>query len=246
MERTFQVVNTRRVRLRLTPQYFLQQSFDENGGDPFDSSLYGLRSQFSATLSPRTSLTAFANFNNLSFGNLDEELRASVRLRQVIGTHLLSTEYSFRDRLFNGSLGFQTVQQSVGAVLTSPVIPLGRTGINLTYQAGINSINAETDRLDLLDTIREDNDVTLTRFQASASLSRAFWLWRGKPLPPPPELGIAVHANTSSAIPTVLRRTHRCHQPVQQRRESKYTNCLCRHSRAGGSFLQALFGLHRL
>jgi len=57
---------------------------------------------------------------------------------------------SYRDRLYNGSLGFQTVQSSLGGVLTSPVIPLGKTGINLSYQAGAQNINAETDRQDLL------------------------------------------------------------------------------------------------
>jgi len=69
-------------------------------------------------------------------------------LRQIIGTripHTLALEYSYRDRLFNGSLGFQTVQSSLGGVNLSRH-SLGKTGINLSYQAGAQYINAETDR----------------------------------------------------------------------------------------------------
>ena len=68
------------------------------------------------------------NFDN--FPNLAENaFRGNLRLRQSVGTHTLAAEYSYRDRLFNGSLGFQTVNSSLGVVLTSPIVPLGKTGI---------------------------------------------------------------------------------------------------------------------
>ncbi|NEO28420.1 MAG: DUF3769 domain-containing protein, partial [Kamptonema sp. SIO4C4] len=126
--------------------------------------------------------------------DFEDNFRSSVRLRHLIGPlnkpHTLTAEYSFRDRLFNGSLGFQTVQTSFGAVLTSSNIVLGDTGINLRYQGGIQVINANTDRLDLLPEERENNRITLTRYQGVASLGRNFTLWRGEGLPPTPTEGL--------------------------------------------------------
>jgi hypothetical protein len=92
--------------------------------------------------------------------------------------------------LFNGSLGYQTVQSTLGAVLTSPRIPLGNSGINLNYQLGAQYINADTDQLDLLEPLREDNRVDLSRFQASATLSRGIRLWQGTALPQSASVGL--------------------------------------------------------
>ncbi|MBE9127616.1 MULTISPECIES: DUF3769 domain-containing protein [unclassified Coleofasciculus] len=196
-ERTFEVVNTPAVRFRLTPQYFIQKAIlgDDNPNTPgmdeggiLDPSSFGLKAQLDAVLTPRTTLVGSAVFTSFDPDEIEDELRASVRLRQVIGTglpHNLNLEYSYRDRLFNGSLGFQTVQSSLGAVITSPVIPLGNTGINLTYQGGVQNINSETDRQDLLPPPpRDNNRINLTRYQASANLSRGFLLWQGEALPP--------------------------------------------------------------
>lgn len=191
-ERTLQLISNNRVRLRVTPQYFLQKAVSE--GSFLDPSVFGLRSRLDATLSPTTTLRGSAVFTSLDPDEIaEDQLRASLRLRQIIGTrypHTLNLEYSYRDRLFNGSLGFQTVQSSLGAVLTSPVIPLGNTGVSLTYQAGAQFINADTDRLDLLDPVRTNNRVSLSRYQASASLNRNFLLWQGKALPATPTEGL--------------------------------------------------------
>jgi hypothetical protein len=191
-ERTFQLISTNRVRLRVTPQYFLQKAVSE--GSFLDPSVFGFRTRLDATLSPTTTLRGSAVFTSLDPEEIaDDQLRASLRLRQIIGTrlpHTLNLEYSYRDRLFNGSLGYQTVQSSLGAVLTSPVIPLGNTGINLTYQAGAQFINADTDRLDLLEPGQTNNRVSLSRYQASASLNRNFLLWQGKALPATPTEGL--------------------------------------------------------
>ncbi|MEQ9353821.1 DUF3769 domain-containing protein [Coleofasciculus chthonoplastes] len=203
IERSFNIVNTPGVLFKLTPQYFLQRAVlgernpntpDKDDDGLLDPSSFGLKAQLDATFTPRTTLRASATFTSLDPDDFEEELRASVRLQQVIGTdlpHNLNLEYSFRDRLFNGSLGFQTVQQSLGAVITSPVIRLGDTGINLTYQAGIQAINARTDRQDLLPPPpRDNNRIDLTRYQASATLSRSFTLWRGEALPLTPTEGL--------------------------------------------------------
>ncbi len=191
-ECAFEVLQNGPVRLSLTPQVYLQRVVEKHGGNPFFPDSYGLKAKLGATLGPRTKLDGsaiFLSFDN--FPNLPENsFRGNLRLRQSIGNHNLAAEYSYRDRLFNGSLGFQTVNSSLGAVLTSPVIPLGRTGINLSYQAGYQFINAETDRPDLLEPVRENNRIDLGRAQASVALSRGFNLWQGQPLPRTPTQGL--------------------------------------------------------
>ncbi|MEG4069163.1 DUF3769 domain-containing protein [Microcoleus sp. Pol11C2] len=188
----FEVLRNGPVRLTLTPQIYLQQIVAENGGNPFSPDSYGLKARLGASLGPRTRLDGSAIFLSFeNFPNLPEDsFRGNLRLRQLIGTHTLAAEYSYRDRLFNGSLGYQTVQSSLGAVLTSPVIPLGGTGINLSYQAGYQFINADTDRADLLEPVRENNRVDLGRSQVSFALSRGFNLWEGEPLPRTPTQGL--------------------------------------------------------
>jgi hypothetical protein len=186
IERTFKPVDTDRVSFSITPQFLVQEAIQEKGFNIFDPAVFGLRSRLDANLGPKTTLTGSAILTSLDLGDIENNLRSSLRLRQVIGEtlpHTLNLEYSYRDRLFNGTLGFQTVQSSLGGVITSPVIPLGKTGAVLSYQGGIQYINADTDRLDLLPTVRENNRVSLTRVQASAAVSRGFLLWQGKPLP---------------------------------------------------------------
>ncbi|MEG4280013.1 DUF3769 domain-containing protein [Microcoleus sp. MON1_C1] len=188
----FEVLQNGPVRLTLTPQIYLQRIVAEHGGNPFFPDSYGLRARLGASLGPRTRLDGSAIFLSFeNFPNLPEDsFRGNLRLRQLIGTHSLAAEYSYRDRLFNGSLGYQTVQSSLGAVLTSPVIELGGTGINLSYQAGYQFINADTDRPDLLEPVRENNRVDLGRSQLSFALSRGFNLWEGEPLPRTPTQGL--------------------------------------------------------
>ena len=191
VERTFEVLNTPAVRFSVTPQYFIQRAIFDEG--IINSSVFGVRAKLEGTIGPRTTFSGRGVLTTLDPNDIEDELRASLRLQQVIGTrlpHTLNLEYSYRDRLFNGSLGFQTVQSSLGAVLTSPVIPLGKTGINLTYQAGAQYINADTDRLDLLQPVRTNNRVSLGRYQATASLSRGFLLWQGQALPATPTEGL--------------------------------------------------------
>ncbi|MEP6515840.1 DUF3769 domain-containing protein [Microcoleus vaginatus] len=188
----FEVLQNGPVRLTLTPQIYLQRVVAEHGGNPFSPDSYGLKARLGASLGPRTRLDGSAIFLSFeNFPNLPEDsFRGNLRLRQLIGTHTLAAEYSYRDRLFNGSLGYQTVQSSLGAVLTSPVIPLGGTGINLSYQAGYQFINADTDRADLLEPVRENNRIDLGRSQVSFALSRGFNLWEGEPLPRTPTQGL--------------------------------------------------------
>lgn len=191
IERSFNVFTTPNLNLRVTPQYFIQKAFFDEG--VIDPSVFGLRARLDGEFSPRTTLRGRAVLTTLDPSDFGNELRASLRLQQVIGTtlpHALNLEYSYRDRLFNGSLGFQTVRSSIGAVISSPIIPLGNTGINLFYQAGAQYITADTDRLDLLQPVRENNRISLGRYQGVVTLSRGFPIWQGQPLPATPTEGL--------------------------------------------------------
>lgn len=175
--------------LTVIPQIYLQRMvFDSNG--PFDPSNYGGIVRFTYLAGPTTRIRGFASLTSFDVKDYNDNLRASIRGTQLIGTHTLALEYSFRDRLFNGSLGFQTVQRSVGAVLLSPRIELGKTGIVLNYQTGVQYITARTDDLKLLGQNPKDDLVSLGRFQASAGVTRGFNFWSGKPLPATPEEGL--------------------------------------------------------
>ena len=184
IENTFRVLSTDRANVRLTPQFFLERFLSVADNDPTDPSVYGLLADARVQLSPRTSIQGSASLISLELDDLDDNARVNLQGQQFIGNHALILEYSYRDRLFNGSLGFQDVQSSVGAVVTSPVVQIGNTGLNLSYQAGAQFINAKTDRTDLLEPIRNNDRSSLGRFQASAALSRGFMLWQGEGLPP--------------------------------------------------------------
>ena len=192
IERPFEVLNTPGVSLTVTPQILLQRAYD-HGFDFANGSAYGLRSELSAILSPTTTLTGNVVATSLDLGKLQDNLRASLRAQQLLGGgYRLTGEYTYRDRLFNGSLGFQNVQSSLGIVLTSPNIPLGDTGINFSYQGSIQFINANTDRANLQNA---NNRANLTRYQVSAALSRGIYLWTGKALPPTATEGLRYTPN---------------------------------------------------
>jgi hypothetical protein len=87
------------------------------------------------------------------------------------------------------------VQSSLGGVITSPIIPLGKSGINLSYQGGAQYINSNTDRADLLEPQRKNNRVSLGRLQGSIALNTGFLLWQGKPLPATAKEGLKYTPN---------------------------------------------------
>ncbi|MEM9539794.1 MAG: DUF3769 domain-containing protein [Cyanobacteria bacterium P01_E01_bin.42] len=195
IERSFGIVQTPNFSWSVTPQYLLQRAAFEEGF--FSLQSFGLRTDLIADFDRRTQLRLFGSLSSLDIGDtnlFENNFRGSVRLDHAIGdlskAHLLTGEFSYRDRLFNGSLGFQTVQTSYGAVLTSPNLVLGDTNINLRYQAGVQVIEADTDRADLLAADRTNNRITLTRIQGAAFLGYNFYLWRGNTLPPTPEEGM--------------------------------------------------------
>jgi lipopolysaccharide export system protein LptC len=195
IERTWNLIDGEQTTWSITPQYFLQRSIapdlfgfsDENDGGFFDPAVFGLKSQFNTVLSPRNGLEAQAAITSFDFDEFEDNLRAKVAATQLIGNlnnpHSFSLEANFRERLFNGSLGFQTVYSSVGGIFPSPQISLGKTGINLQYQASIQNINANSDREELIGANQNRDRTNLTRYQGAAFLGKSLTLWSGKPLP---------------------------------------------------------------
>ena len=202
LERTWSIVDNANFSWEIAPQYFLQRalfpdSFDFSGSDEggvFNSAVFGLESGINASFTPRTSLEASSSLNSLEWDELEDNLRAGVGLQQIVGKldnpYRLALEYNYRDRLFNGSLGFRTVRESIGGVVTSPQIAVGDTGITFRYQGSIQNISADTDRPDLLAADRENDRINLTRYQAAAFVNQSFSLWQGKALPSTPDLGL--------------------------------------------------------
>ena len=195
IERSFQIIGTDKIKWTVTPQYFLQRALlptafrfseDEEGG-LLNPSVFGLKNQFDIFFSARTIIESKVAFTSFDANDLEDNLRAKVAGRQFVGDlqnpHTFSLEYNFRERLFNGSLGFRTVFNSFGGVVTSPNFDVGNTGISLRYQGSIQNINADTDREDLLAADRDNDRINLTRYQAAAFLNKNFSLWEGKGLP---------------------------------------------------------------
>jgi len=201
IEHTFPVVSTENSSWSLTPQFLIQRALQ--GGGNVDS-FFGLKTRVNAVLGPKTTLQGFGELASLDLSTLDNNLQGNLRLRQLLGNvnpYTLTLESGYRNLLYNGTLGYQTVQSNLGGLIKSPVIPLGKTGINLNYQAGVEYINANTDRQDLLEAQGQTQTgrISLGRLQASFSLSRGIPLWHGKPLPPTATEGL--HYTSRPVVP---------------------------------------------
>ncbi|MDP5016020.1 MAG: DUF3769 domain-containing protein [Dolichospermum sp.] len=182
VERSFEPINNDQTRWIVTPQFYLQRALKSSENV---ASLFGVNTKVNAVLSPKTVLEGTGELTSFDFDQLENNLRGSLRLRQALGNvnpYTLSLESSYRDRLYNGSLGYQTVQSSIGGIITSPIIPLGKSGVNLSYQGGAQYIDANTDRQDLLSPVRKNDRISLSRLQGSVALSGGINLWQGKPL----------------------------------------------------------------
>ncbi|XGB41683.1 MAG: DUF3769 domain-containing protein [Nodosilinea sp. LVE1205-7] len=181
IEREFSLLKGSPWQLSVSPQIYLSRwlgSSDLNLAEPAN---FGLVARLSGPLAPRTSLSGLVSLPGLDLDHFSDRLRVNLRAQQLIGDHRLSLEYTYRDRLFNGSLGFQDVQTSAGVLLESPLIGLGDTGLNLSYQASGQYVAANTDRPQLLPPGSQSTLTSLLRFQGMVDLSRGFTLWQETP-----------------------------------------------------------------
>jgi len=179
--REFQVLREGPWQLSLSPQIYLSRWLEGDSLNLFEPANFGLVGRLNGQVTPRTSFTGVFSLPGLDLSNLTERLRASLRLQQWVGDHRLTMEYTYRDRLFNGSLGFQDVQSSLGVLLQSPLITLGDSQINLSYQAGGQYVTANTDQPDLLEDDTTLGLTSLFRLQGAVDLNRSFTLWRSIP-----------------------------------------------------------------
>ncbi|NCO74158.1 MAG: DUF3769 domain-containing protein [Cyanobacteria bacterium] len=206
IERDFEIYSDEKTLFTLTPQILLQRAFfpdsfvDDNAINPDDNggllnpSSYSLVAKVTTDFNERTNLNALINLTGLDLDNIDNRLRASTQLNYKVGNlqspYNFSLQYNYRDRLFNGSLGFQTVQQSYGLVATSPYIPLGKSPFGFIYQGSIQNVTADTDNQELLGKNPRDSLTNLTRFQGAGILNGNILLWSGQPLEATPEKGL--------------------------------------------------------
>ena len=210
IEKTWKILDRSNFSWEISPQYFLQRALipttfdfsDSDEGGVFNPDVFGIDTSLKAIFTPRTDLKGTASLPGLDPDEIEDNLRTNISIQQKIGNlnnpYRFAAEYNFRDRLFNGSLGFQTVRSSVGGVFTSPNIAFGKTGVTLRYQGSIQNISADTDVPELLAVNREDDLINLTRYQAAAFLNKSFSIWRGKPLPSTKEQGLRY-----TPVPTV-------------------------------------------
>ena len=168
------------VRFTLIPQYLLQRSINRHQGNPWFADNYGVIGKLDIKTSETSELSARLNVLSLQLN--ENDFRGSVIFKQLVYNHVLTGQYGYRERVFNGSLGNQTVHTIAGAVLSSPRFVLGASLIQFNYQMSYNFINSETDDYQLLPVMRTNNRISLYRFQGSAAIGRSFTLWEGKPL----------------------------------------------------------------
>jgi len=202
IEKGFKIIDSGSTIWTITPQYFLQRAIDpdlfgfsdEGDGGFLDPATFGVKTRFNTAFSPRNSLRSSASITSFDADQFEDNLRATISANRLFGNlnnpHSFSLEANFRERLFNGSLGFQTVQSSFGGILTSPNITLGKTGIGLQYQVSIQNITSDSDDQDLIGTGEDEDRANLTRYQGAVFLGKSFGLWQGKPLPATRELGL--------------------------------------------------------
>jgi Protein of unknown function (DUF3769)/LptA/(LptD N-terminal domain) LPS transport protein len=178
LERTIKLASGPNLDWRITPQYYLQRVIAKDKLFSLDS--IGVKTSLTATLAPGTTFDATAALTSLDPGSLGTNLRSKLALNQDVdlptGKHKVVVESAYRDRVFNGTLGFQDIQSSLGVGITSPKIELGNTGIKLEYTAGFKLVNANTDRIALANA---DGRTTLGRFEVTANLTKSWMLWEG-------------------------------------------------------------------
>lgn len=203
VQRRITIFNDAKGRWTVTPQYLIQKALiadsslgqaDDNADTPLSPAAFALKTDFNYNFNPRFFIEAKGSVPSLNLDNVEDRLRFNLRVEQQFGKvdnpFRLSQEFNYRDRLFNGSLGFQRVKSSLGIVLRSPLYRLGNSGVSLDYQASLQNITADTDRAALLDPGIGVDEVNLTRYQGTVGLNYGLPLWYGQALPATREQGL--------------------------------------------------------
>jgi lipopolysaccharide export system protein LptA len=182
--RQFTPISSRAFTLSFTPQIFIQRAILEKDFNFLSPDVYGLDISLKSEISSSTKLGGYLALRSVDLSDFANNVRAGLRLSHAIRDYQLDFEAAYRERVFNGSLGEQTIQNRVGAIFTAPTQKIGTTGLELRYRLSAELITAQTDIFGGADTL------SLGRLQGSASLQRTFALWRGKTLPPTATAGL--------------------------------------------------------
>ncbi|MBD2177326.1 DUF3769 domain-containing protein [Pseudanabaena sp. FACHB-1998] len=189
-QQSFDVITQPDLSFQLSPQLLLQRAFSSQKGLlGFD--ILGVVATLNGAFDNGQRLSARASFSGLDFSKIDSLLRFNASYEiPAFGDYTLLSQYAFRDRVFNGSLGFQDVNNIFGSTLISPKYVLGDSQISFNYQLAAQVIGAVRDDL------QPSTVGTLVRLQSAAVLNRVFPLLRGTPAPAERESGLRFSPKT--------------------------------------------------
>ncbi|MFS8880324.1 DUF3769 domain-containing protein, partial [Synechococcus sp. H55.11] len=181
LQANFELLQDPNLSLVLSPQLYPQRLW---GSDQGIRDGIGLRADFrwrQPEANAQTSL--FAELRGIVFEEFARRLRAQVEHRVTTGNGgQVTYTYAYRERFFSGRLGFQIVENRLGASYSSPTLRLGNTGLDFSYRIAADYIDA----LGQLGDIDTDPDlalakttdrIQLARLQLGATLTRSFPLW---------------------------------------------------------------------
>ncbi|MDX2273452.1 MAG: DUF3769 domain-containing protein [Cyanobacteriota bacterium] len=174
----FELSRDPRFSFVLSPQLYPQRLLGSNQG-LLDG--VGVQTRLRVAYPDGQATHVLAELRGLVFEELADRLRIQIEQRIPTGDGgQVTYTYAHRQRFFSGLLGFQIVQNRLGVTYSSPVIPMGETGIDLSYQIS-------ADQIDALGQAEIDADPTLakttterlqlSRLQLGTALSRSFALW---------------------------------------------------------------------
>lgn len=188
LSRTFDVVDDQNITFQVTPIFLLQRTA-ERGFSPLGTN-FALSSRLVADVARDTTVKLDGLLTRLDFIDTDERLRARFRLEhRWLQVNSVIADAAYRQRVFNGSLGFEDVQFAAGVALASnePITLDKAHSTQLQYLLSARVIEANSD-----DTNDPDGQVlrTLGRYQGAITLTRGITLWQGKSLPPTATQGL--------------------------------------------------------
>ncbi len=200
----FELLDDPNLSWVISPQFYPQRLLDEEDG--LDDG-YGLRTDLRVVQPSGQATHIFAELRGFVFDEFSERLRLQVEHTIPTGDGgVVTYSYNFRERFFSGLLGFQIVENRLGARYSSPVIPIGQSGIEFSYQVAADQIDAlgqDPAVEDVAVAEQETDRLQLTRFQLGTALSRSFQLW--DPLTAEAEAGTPILTAQASNDPPPFR-----------------------------------------
>ncbi|MFQ3584599.1 MAG: DUF3769 domain-containing protein [Cyanobacteriota bacterium] len=192
LQPNFELLRDPNLSLVFSPQLYPQRLW---GSDQGILDGIGLRTDF-RWLQPeqRAQTSLFVELRGIVFEEFARRLRAQVEHQITTGDGgQVTYTYAYRERFFSGRLGFQIVENRLGASYSSPTIRLGSTGLDFSYRLATDYIDAlgQPDEIDTdpdLALEKTTERIQLTRLQLGATLNRSFALWippATKEEPPP-------------------------------------------------------------